>query len=66
MNEAESEGKGRDKAKGKAPKRKGRRRKSGKVFSKMTDPQLFTGAHKHRFDPKTGRGKGRWRCMPGR
>ncbi len=24
----------------------------------MTDPQLFTGAHKHRFDPKTGRGKG--------
>jgi len=28
------------------------------VFDKLTDPRLYTGAHKSRFDLKTGRGKG--------
>ncbi|CAK9024628.1 Tubulin polymerization-promoting protein family member 2, partial [Durusdinium trenchii] len=28
------------------------------VFDKLTDPSLFTGAHKHRFDANTGQGLG--------
>lgn len=38
------------------------------IFDKLTDPKLYTGAHKHRFDPKTGQGKGlagRDRCQKG-
>jgi len=29
------------------------------VFDKLTDPHLYTGMHKHRFDPSTGQGLGR-------
>jgi hypothetical protein len=29
------------------------------VFDKLTDPQLYTGTHKLRFDPNTGRGRGK-------
>ena len=28
------------------------------IFRKLTDPKEYTGHHKHRFDKKTGRGKG--------
>ena len=28
------------------------------IFSKLTDPKLYPGHHKHRFDKKTGKGKG--------
>ena len=31
---------------------------SGSIFEKLTDPALYTGHHKYRFDPKTGKGKG--------
>lgn len=30
-----------------------------KVFEKLTDARHFTGAHRHRFDQVTGKGKGR-------
>jgi hypothetical protein len=29
------------------------------VFDKLTDHTLYTGTHKHRFDPETGQGLGR-------
>ena len=29
----------------------------GDIFSRLTDPSKYTGAHKHRFD-ESGRGKG--------
>jgi len=29
------------------------------VYDKLTDVSLYTGTHKHRFDPETGRGLGR-------
>lgn len=32
--------------------------KGGSIFDKLTDPSLYTGAHKHRFDPTTGKGLG--------
>mmetsp|Transcript_19215 Transcript_19215/g.31531 ORF Transcript_19215/g.31531 Transcript_19215/m.31531 type:complete len:323 (-) Transcript_19215:24-992(-) len=28
------------------------------IFDKLTDPSLYTGAHRHRFDSTTGKGKG--------
>ena len=30
----------------------------GNIFDRLTDPRLYTGAHKHRFDPRTGKGRG--------
>lgn len=33
-------------------------KKGGSIFDKLTDPSLYTGTHKHRFDPKTGKGLG--------
>eukprot|EP00760_Papus_ankaliazontas_P004268 PhM_4_TR1174/c0_g1_i1/m.14207 len=35
------------------------RRRHMNIFDKLTNPNLFTGIHKHRFDPSTGRGKGK-------
>mmetsp|Transcript_13817 Transcript_13817/g.23764 ORF Transcript_13817/g.23764 Transcript_13817/m.23764 type:complete len:313 (-) Transcript_13817:233-1171(-) len=28
------------------------------IFDKLTDPRLYTGAHRHRFDTSTGKGRG--------
>ena len=35
------------------------RREGDRIFSKLTDPKNYTGAHKQRFDKQTGRGLGR-------
>ena len=32
--------------------------KEGSIFEKLTNPAEYTGHHKHRFDPETGRGRG--------
>lgn len=32
--------------------------KSENIFDRLTNPKLYTGAHKHRFDAETGKGKG--------
>ena len=31
----------------------------GSIFDRLTDSSQFTGAHKHRFDPETGQGRGK-------
>lgn len=33
--------------------------KKQSIFDKLTDPKLYTGSHKHRFDPETGKGRGK-------
>ena len=35
----------------------GRRASGGSIFDRLTDPDLYTGAHKHRFD-RNGQGRG--------
>jgi hypothetical protein len=30
----------------------------GTIFARLTDSRLYTGHHKHRFDPSTGEGRG--------
>ena len=43
-----------------AARRRGKspRPASSKVYNRLTDPNGFTGAHRHRFDPETGQGRG--------
>ncbi|GBG30918.1 Tubulin polymerization-promoting protein [Hondaea fermentalgiana] len=33
-------------------------KKKASIFDKLTDPSQYTGAHRHRFDPETGKGRG--------
>jgi len=39
-----------------SPKRK--HKSSSDIFSRLTDPEMYTGLHQHRFDKKTGKGLG--------
>jgi len=39
-------------------RRKGSKKKEPPIFNKLTDSAQYTATHKHRFDPKTGKGKG--------
>ena len=54
-------GRGRDRGRGASGGSRGSGctpRKNDKIFNKLTDSTQYTGAHKHRFDSKTGKGKG--------
>ena len=49
----------RSKRSGRGPRAATPTQTRGTVFEKLTDPREYTGHHKHRFDPDSGKGKGR-------